>query len=749
MFMRRLMRFTIGFAAACALGTVLLWQRNLFPLILYALCAAILCAVLQRRNSLFRTPALILLGLGLGFAWLLLYRAVYLSPLEGLDGKTVPLSVTATNFSEQTDYGYTVDAVAELEGKPYVLRVFQSENRMLSPGTVINGDFKLRMTTPAGQKDSAYYRGSGCFVVATQKSEIALTQSERGDVWFLPARAGRAALEHIRQFFPADTAPFAQALLLGNTSDLNYAVDTSLKVSGIRHVVAVSGLHVSALFGAIYFLLRRRRVLAFLISLPTLLFFAAVTGFSPSVVRASLMAGLMALGAAINEEYDGLTSLSFASLVMLVVNPFVILSVSFQLSVASVAGILLFASPISSRMIALLPKQKAKSAGGRALRWVAGAVSVSVSALVFSAPLSAYYFGAVSLIGILANLLIIWMIPPLFCGIAVVAALGGCVSWLCGALAWLLSWVIRLILWAAHVLSQIPFAAVYTQSGFIAAWLVLVYCLVALLLWRRKHFLPLFLVGAISLAAAIAASIVVPRMDNLRLTALDVGEGQAILLQSAGKSYLIDCGGDSDSAAADEIAQTLLSQGIFRLDGLLLTHYDRDHTNAVENLLTRIEIDRFYLPNQGQTELALRLEERFPERIVWVDADMQLSLPSGVLTLLAPGKTETDNENCMCVLFASPDYVILITGDRSRTGERELLRRYALPDVDVLIAGHHGSRNSTSEELLYAVRPEIVVISAGRNNRYGHPAQALLERLTAFGCTVYRTDLQGSVLIRR
>ena len=255
--------------------------------------------------------------------------------------------------------------------------------------------------------------------------------------------------------------------------------------------------------------------------------------------------------------------------------------------------------------------------------------------------------------------------------------------------------------------------------------------------------------GVVSLAAAIAASIVVPRMDNLRLTALDVGEGQAILLQSAGKSYLIDCGGDSDSAAADEIAQTLLSQGIFRLDGLLLTHYDRDHTNAVENLLTRIEIDWFYLPNQGQTELALRLEERFPERIVWVDADMQLSLPSGVLTLLAPGKTETDNENCMCVLFASPDCVILITGDRSRSGERELLRQYALPDVDVLIAGHHGSRNSTSEELLYAVRPEIVVISAGRNNHYGHPAQALLERLTAFGCTVYRTDLQGSVLIRR
>lgn len=747
--MRRLMRFTIGFAAACALGVGLLWQKCLVPLTLYALFAGSLCVVMRRRDPIFRTPALFLLGMGIGFGWLSLYRAVYLSPLEALDGETVHLSVTATDFSEQTDYGYTVDAVAELEGKIYSLRVFQSGDQPLAPGMVLNGDFRLRLTTPAGQKDSSYYRGSGCFVVATQKGEATYSQSGRSSIWFLPARAGRAAREHIQRFFPADAAPFAKALLLGDTSELSYTVDTSLKVSGIRHIVAVSGLHVSALFGAIYFLLRRRRVLSVLVCVPVLLFFAAVTGFSPSVVRASLMAGLMALGSAINEEYDGLTSLSFASLVMLFANPFVISSVSFQLSVASVAGILLLAAPISARIVGLFPKVKVKSAGGRAIRWVAGAVSVCVSATLFSTPLSAYYFGAVSLIGVLANLLIIWMIPPLFCGIAVVGAFGGVVPQLCGPLAWLLSWVIRLILWMARLMSRIPFAAVYTQSGFVIAWLIFAYCLAALFLCRRRHFLRFFLVGIIGLTAAIAASIVVPRVDALRLTALDVGEGQAILLQSSGKNYLIDCGGDSETRAADEIAQTLLSQGLFRLDGLVLTHYDQDHVNAVKNLLTRIKIDRFYLPESGQAELAQRLGAEYPEDIQWIESDSQIALPSGTINLLAPNSTETANENCMCVLFDSKECVILITGDRGRAGERELLQNYTLPDVDVLIAGHHGSKNSTTEELLHAVRPEVVIISAGENNRYGHPARALLERLTAFGCTVYRTDLQGSVLIRR
>ena len=747
--MRRLMRFTIGFAAACAVSAAALWQRNLLPLILYTAVAAGLCIALQRRNPMFRTPAIIFMGLCVGFGWFSLYQTAYLSPIEALDGTTLHLRVTTMDFSEQTDYGYSVDAVVKLEGKPYFIRVYQSEDQILEPGTVMEGEFAIRLTTPSAKKDSSYYRGTGCFAVVTQKSNAVYSVSERNPLLFLPARAKEAALEHIQRLFPEDAAPFAKALLLGDTSALSYAVDTSLKVSGIRHVVAVSGLHVSALFGAVYFLLRRRRVLAFVASVPLLVFFAAVTGFSPSVTRASLMAGMMALGAAINEEYDGLTSLSFASLVMLLINPFVIYSVSFQLSVASVAGILLLAAPISARIVGIFPKMKAKSLKSRAVHWIAGAIAVSASAMLFSAPFSAYYFGSVSLIGFLSNLLILWMIPPLFCGIAVVGTLGGFLPGVCGALAWALAWVIRLILWLAGFLSRIPFAAVYTQSKYIVIWLLLVYGLAALFLCIRRHAWCFLLVGTIGLIAAVAASVIVPKTDALRLTVLDVGEGQSILLQSSGKNYLIDCGGESDTSASDEISQTLLSQGIFYLDGLLLTHYDRDHSNAVENLLTRISVKQFYLPAQGQTELASRLSVQYPAQVKWIEADTRLSLPTGTLNMLMPGSGKTDNENSICVLFDSEECVILITGDRGRSGEKELLQKYTLPDVDILIAGHHGSKNSTTEELLRAVRPELVIISVGKNNRYGHPAQAVLERLAEFGCTVYRTDLQGSILVRR
>lgn len=747
--MRRLLRFTIGFASACALGTTVLWGSNLTVLWLAALAAGIICLAVQRKREFLQTAALLLLGLGAGLFWCGQYHSIYLSSLEPMDGMTVPLSVTATDYSQKTKYGCSVEVVTVLDGKPYFLTAYPKETTPIAPGTVLEGEFRLRLTTPAGLKDSTYYRGNGQFLVATQKVAEQSHESDWNELLFLPARAKQTAVDHITAAFPDDTAPFAKALLLGDTSDFSYQVDTAFKVSGIRHVVAVSGLHVSALFSVIYFFFRRRRLLTFLIAVPVLTFFAAVTGFSPSVTRATLMALLMALGAVINEEYDGLTGLSFASLIMMLLNPFVIASVSFQLSVSSVAGILLLAPPIFSGIQRRFPKTKPKSQKGRLVYWFAGAVSVSASALLASAPLSAYYFGSVSLIGIFSNLLLLWMIPFLFSGIAAVGLLGGLVPGACSLLARLLSYPLRLLLRAAEALSKIPFAAVYTQSKFIVIWLVCVYVLIAVYLLYRKHF-PLFaLAGAAALGAAIAASVLVPGLDTLRLEVLDVGEGQAILLQNRRENYLIDCGGYDDGKAADEVAQTLLSQGIFRLDGVILTHYDRDHCGALPNLLTRIDVTHFYLPEQGREKMSQSLADECADRTSWIQVETQYTLPTGILTLLPAKESKSNNENSMGVLFESEECVILVTGDRNRAGEKELIRDYALPDVDVLIAGHHGSKKATSQELLQAVRPEIVIISVGANNSYGHPAPEVLERLAEFGCTVYRTDEQGSVLLRR
>ena len=226
---------------------------------------------------------------------------------------------------------------------------------------------------------------------------------------------------------------------------------------------------------------------------------------------------------------------------------------------------------------------------------------------------------------------------------------------------------------------------------------------------------------------------------------LDVGQGQSILLQSEGKTFLVDCGGDDDAATADTIAETLLSQGISRLDGIVLTHYDRDHSGALHNLLCRIDTDLLILPDT-------RNEFPLPEtdaNILWIWKDMEFCFGSAKMTVFGPVYSGLDNENSLCVLFDAANCDILITGDRSEFGERMLMRGTALPDVDILVAGHHGAAASTSEDLLHCVTPETILISVKENNYYGHPSDILLQRLHNFGCAVYRTDLHGTITIRR
>ena len=746
--MRKLLWFTIGFAVGCGLCIAVLWQRDLLPVLLYGLGCFALCVLLRLKNELFRYPMAVFLGLSLAFGWFLLFQEHYLRPLEQLDGKTLSVSITAVDDSQETEYGCCVPGFLTIEGKPYRVMVYHGTQDSFSPGQVISGRFQLRQTTPGGKKDSTYYQGNGVFLLATAKGEMNTSSSDRSALLFLPARAGRTAKERIEAYFPADTSGFARALFLGDTSGLTYEQDTALSVSGIRHLAAVSGLHVSILFGAVYLLLREHRWLVFLLSLPLLLFFAGMTGFSPSVTRACLMCVLMALGRAVKQEYDSLTALSFAVLCMLLINPFVLLSVSFQLSVASVSGILLFSTPIARWLKERLGEYRRRGVVKKLSQWFTASVSVSLGAMVFSTPLVAFYFGTVSLVGVLTNLLTIWIVAFLFVGIGLVCLLGGKAIALCTGIGWLIGWPIRYVLFTAECLSKLPFAAVYTESVYVVAWLALCYCLLLLFLVFRKRGRFFFFTGLFLLVLAVLASVLVPKADRLRLTVLDVGEGQAILLQTGGGHMLIDCGGNNDALAADKIARTLLSQGIFRLDGLVLTHYDRDHMGAIGNLQTRISIDRFYLPQTPGSEWWLDTLELPEKAVTMISEEHQLTLGIGTLTLLEPGKGKNDNENSMCVLFESEECVILITGDRSRTGELELLEKYPLPEVDILIAGHHGSKYATSTELLDAVRPEIVVISVGSNN-YGHPAQETLERLEKHRCTVYRTDLQGSVLLRR
>lgn len=742
--MRGIVFFALGFGAVCGIcATGMAWPWISLLMILAAV--AIVLALKFRRRFAFLAPvAVICAGLILGGGWNLLYRAVYLTSVTALNGVTIDAELTITDYSRESSYGVTADAVVMLEGKPYQLRAYLNTEEYLKPGDRVQGQFRFKVTFY--DDDVSYHSGKGVFLLAYQQEDITVTGCDSAPWWSIPARLRRQIQNTIDTAFTSDTAPLAKALLIGDASDLSYSDDTALKISGIRHVIAVSGLHVSIFYGAVSLLTMKKRYLTLIVGAPVLLLFAAVAGFTPSVVRACIMVMLMMAAMALKREYDPPSALVFAVIVMLLVNPLTITSVSFQLSVGAVAGIYLFSKPITQWLSRYLVRRKGIL--GKIGQGIASSIGISLGATLLTTPLCACYFGMVSLVAVVTNLLVIWVISFIFYGIMAACLLY--LIWESGALflAKAVGLLIRFVLLVAHDMSRVPMAAVYTGSGYIVAWLVFVYLLLGVyLLSRKKQPGVLICCALIGLFLSQIATFTEPFTDECRVSVLDVGQGQCIVLQCGTRTYLVDCGGDSDTRTADTAAHTLLSQGITRLDGIILTHYDRDHAGALANLLTRVDTDLLLMPGYDAGE-GSDLAEMTAGLPVFVTEDLVISDENMKLTVFGPIFQDTDNENSLCVLFQTENCAILITGDRSGVGERSLLRHTDLPEVDLLIAGHHGSKYSTCTELLEQVRPEIVVISVGENY-YGHPAEETLDRISTYTNQIYRTDLNGTVIFRR
>ena len=752
--MRKLMWFTLGFGTACAWGAYFS-NRYAVAVLTAAVVLAAVLGFLGRNRKGLRPAAMVCAGIFVGIGWFSLFSGFRLSAPREMEQVTLQSSIRATDFSRETDYGYAVDGTIELGGQSYDVCVYldeQDEPLSLGPGNVITGEFRFKVTTNIDLGDSTYHQGKGTFLIAYQRGTVTITEGTPRPVWDQPAFLRERLLTLLEKVFPEDTSAFAKALLLGDSSDLSYEVDTAFKISGIRHIIAVSGLHVSMLFSGVYFLSGKRRVLTALLGVPVLVLFAALAGFTPSITRACIMQGLMLLALLFDREYDPPTALSFAVVVMLFVNPLTVTSVSFQLSVGCMVGIFLFAERLRAWILSdkCLGEAKGKSLKSKLKRWLASGVSVTLAAMVVTTPLCAWYFGTVSLVGVLTNLLTLWIVTYIFCGLIMVCTMGLVWTGAAGVLAWIISWGIRYVLLVAKLLAAVPMSAVYTKSFYIVLWLVVWYMLLGLfLLMKKKH--PVVLVGCVvlSLCVSVLVSWSEPLRDDYRVTVLDVGQGQCILLQSDGHNYLVDCGGKGEEGTADEAVETLLSQGVTKLDGIIVTHFDSDHSAGIENLLSRVDADVILFPAMDHHASAAEgVAEATNGSVYAVDETMELFFSDTSIRIMPSYSGGSDNKSSLCVLFQTENCAILITGDRDGFGERMLLRNEEIPDIDVLIVGHHGSKYSTCEELLLAIKPETAIISVGENNPYGHPAQETLDRLKKYGCVIYRTDLHGTIIYR-
>ena len=267
---------------------------------------------------------------------------------------------------------------------------------------------------------------------------------------------------------------------------------------------------------------------------------------------------------------------------------------------------------------------------------------------------------------------------------------------------------------------------------------------------KRIYSALLFSLTALLLLSALSGCSGI-QTEVLTVDFYKIGKADTIFLQGSNTDgspfyVLIDTGEEDD---APEIVEKLRASGVTSLDCLILTHFDRDHCGGLPYLLTRIDTRNLFLPYAEDTDdLVPKLQRLSDGTLTTVKEDMVLTFGDVKITIFAPLSYKSGNESSMCVLFQTENCDILITGDRNIQTENMLLSRRQLPKLELLIAGHHGAENATGEKLLTMTQPEYVFISVGANNRYGHPSQAVLDRLAQYGCIVYCTDEYGTLVYK-
>jgi competence protein ComEC len=636
--------------------------------------------------------------------------------------------------------------------------------------------------TPGAFDYAGYLARQGIFLSAFLWDDTTVQRvgTEGSVLWARVERIRHTIGEFFAAHLETNTAAVLQALIIGDERFITKDLRDTFSRTGVAHVLSISGLHISLVAATAYgfwwwvvgrspYLLLRftAPALASLLTVPPVLLYASISGGNVATWRSVLMVLTYLMATLIARQSDVYRSLAFAALLISVLWPGAFLDVSFQLSFVSVLSLFL----ATQRFLLWWEKRQAPDSGplslrARLLRWSGTYLAISAGALLGTLPLTAVYFNQVALIGLFANAVVV----PLLGSAAVILGLlaagfvflhsGIATVFVLGAGA-----IIRLGIWAAEWFATFPYAAVQTVTPNLFE-LLLLYGLLCCVLFRATlrqlpaplRFLPLCLLSLLLLDVAGWSWHRYYR-EELRITFLDVGQGDAAVVELPGSQVMVIDGGGfaSENFDAGEalLAPFLWSRKIQRVDTLVLSHPQLDHYGGLAYLVDHFSPREFWSNGEvTQSEKFMRLQRALTKsgvRARVLCREMPpMTLGKVRIQILHPPcqGTALDANNASLVLRLSYGSVdILFTGDIEAEGESVLLSVQPELTSEIVKVPHHGSRTSSSLGFVQSTAPLVAVASLGFQNRFHFPAPEVVRRYEQRGGTFLRTDEQGAITL--
>lgn len=540
------------------------------------------------------------------------------------------------------------------------------------------------------------------------------------------------------------------AILLGDKDKLSEDIQESFKTSNLSHMLAVSGAHVSYIILGLTYVLQNSIIgkkNGKIVCIFFLLVFMAITNFTPSVTRACIMAILTLFSSIIYRKSDVYTNISVAALITLIFNPYSLLDLGFQLSYGGTIGIIIFIKRIQE-----------KKSNSKVINYIKQMALVSIYANIIIIPIMMYHFNTVSFTFIISNI----MASPIL-GIIVINGFlfiitSITVKPLTRLIAIFIKPILSILIKISQICSKLPFSNILVVTPYmfnvISYYAIILYCI------KSKKNNKCKIIICLLIVLILINFIIYIFPQKLRIFFIDVGQGDSTLIITPDKKTVLIDGGGSDSFDVGEkvLLPYLLDRRILKVDYVLISHFDTDHCGGILTIMEKVKVKNIIISEQAEHS---ENYERFKKlminkkiRLIEVKKGDKIKIGrySEFKILFPTSRLLSENplnNNSIVAQFNYNNFKMLFTGDIEKLAEQQILKtEKAEIRADILKVAHHGSKTSSIPEFIKAVRPKIALIGVGKNNTFGHPNQQTIKNLENIKCRIYRTDLQGEIIIK-